>query len=270
MSEFSSMDDNVYHSALNDYQSSLNSALESVAGANQSAQDKANKFNEILQASTGAVGAPLIAKGIGKTFGNVKSALKKQAGEKIEEMEKAAKQKAQDLIDSAKSKANDLVNRNPTQPDGDIPDPSPNPDIQETNLDDAIKQQENPPDPADEPQLEDTSSDAPTEDPFSTDAGENVPLDDLGDGADEAAQAAAKAAKAAKAARDLKDVDEGLDTGETITEGAAASEGFLNPILDLAPLALGLGLTLTGIFKKHHAATIPPPPAINPTFSFGQ
>ena len=50
MSEFSSMDDNTYHSALDDYQSSLSGALASVSGANQTAQDKANKYNEILQA----------------------------------------------------------------------------------------------------------------------------------------------------------------------------------------------------------------------------
>ena len=269
MSEFSSMDDNTYHSALDDYQSSLSGALASVSGANQKAQDKANKYNEILQASTGAVGAPLIAKGIGKTFGNVKSALKKQAGDKIEELEKAAKQKAQDLIDGAKSKANDLVNKITNKPDGDIPnpEPSPNPDIQETNMDQAIKDQEN--QPASEPEPpkpEDLTPDDPEPAP------DDIPLDPL-DEASKAAEDAAKAAKeakAAKAASDLDKVDDGLDAGETISEGAAASEGFLNPILDLAPLALGLGLTLTGIFKKHHAATIPPPPAINPTFSFGQ
>jgi hypothetical protein len=265
--DLSSMDQGDYQSQLNDYQSSLNTALESVSGANKTAQEKANRFNEILQASTGAVGAPLIAKGVGKSLGNIKKGLTKQAGEKLNDLKQAAQDKLDELGDTAKSKVDDLVNKNPASEEGDIPNSSPVKGVQETNMDEAMNAHENPPDEPAPQTEEDLSSDAPKEDPFQAEP-DDIPLDPLGglveDAGGDAAGAAAAAGTDAGAAAGIG------GTIETGAEVAAASQGFLDPILDLAPLVVGLGLTLTGLFKKKHAKTIPPPPAINPSFQFGQ
>jgi hypothetical protein len=262
--DLSSMDQSDYQSQLNDYQSSLNTALESVSGANKAAQDKANRFNEILQASTGAVGAPLIAKGVGKSLGNIKKGLTKQAGEKLNDLKQAAKDKLDELGDTAKSKVDDLVNKNPASEEGDIPNSSPIKGVQETNLDEAMNAHQNPPSTPPPQEEEDLSSDASKEDAFKAEP-DDIPLDPLEGGiVDDVGEAAGAAASDAGVA-------EGIGgTIETGAEVAAASQGFLDPILDLAPLVVGLGLTLTGLFKKKHAKTIPPPPAINPSFQFGQ
>lgn len=296
-SDFSSMDMSTYTNQLDEYQANLNTALGTVAGANRTAQEKADRYNQILQASTGAIGAPLIAKGIGKTVGNVKKAISNKLGDKLEDLKNQASKKADELVDNAKAKVNDLVNKNTAKPEGDIADAEPIKGIQETNLDDEIARQQ-------EAGVEETDLDNPNPD-FGADADEfdagNMPegaggrvtlsedsanadassaIEDQAeqgaDGATDGASAGIESATAEASSAITAGADTaaaGGDVLDAITTGseiAAGSEGFLNPILDLAPLALGLGLTMTGLFKHKHAVTIPPPPAPNPTFTFGQ
>jgi len=295
-SDFSSMDMSTYTNQIDQYQANLNTALDTVSGKNKTAQEKADRYNQILQTSLLAVGAPLLDRGIGKTVANVKKAVTKRIGDKVEDLKGQASKKVDELVENAKSKVSDLVNKNTAKPEGDIADAQPIKGIQETNLDEEISRQQ-------KAGVEETDLDNPEQD-FGADADEfdagNMPegsggrvtlsedsanadaenvirdqADQASDGATDGADAginagvddAGVALKAGRGAQEGSDLLDGLTTGSEIVAG---SEGFLNPILDLAPLALGLGLTLTGLFKHKHAPTIPPPPAPNPTFTFGQ
>lgn len=109
--DFGGMDLSSYQDALGSYQDSLNSAISSVADKNASAQEKVQKFNEALQGSLGAVSAPIIAKGVGKSFANLKSAISKRAGQAAKDAEQAVKDKANELVGQARSKVENLADQ---------------------------------------------------------------------------------------------------------------------------------------------------------------
>ena len=277
-SDFSSMDMSNYSSQLNEYQTGLNAALGSVAGANKTAQQKVDAFNQALATGTQIVAGPLVAKGIGKTIANVKSAITKKAGQKVDELKQAAEDKLAELKNTAQTKIDDLKNANPLTKEGDIPNDTPVQGVQETNLDQALAEQRQGPQPKPETQDEplEGTGDAAAEDEFALKpigAGSEAAASDAGDAAAAAAGDAAGDAGAAAAAGAGAAEGAGAAAGAGILEGttvAAASEGFLNPILDLAPLAAGIGLVLAGLFGKHHdPPQKPPPPVSNPQMQFG-
>ena len=85
LGDFGSMDTSSYNDALNSYQENLNTALDSVSALNASREEKVEKFNQAIQGAFTAVSGPVIAKGFGKTFQNVKSAISKKAGQADED-----------------------------------------------------------------------------------------------------------------------------------------------------------------------------------------
>ena len=332
LGDFGSMDMSSYNDALNNYQSSLNSALDSVADANATAQEKVQKFNEAIQGSFTAISGPVLAKGFGKTLQNVKSAISKKAGQVADDMKTAAKEKGEELLEGAKTKVNDLKDavqnkasgqtesENPVQGDAaestGIDDqiaaneqvfnnPAFDPDaaideVAETNIDDAFEAGQA------GSTLEDVApgfrvlADVTREGQQAADTVANTiqaSSEQASEAATEAASSAAESASqaAGEAASQVAsvggDVTDAVATAaSTASEGAAAvsgavegglaaatetagavaaSGGGLNVVADLAVLGTGLGLLFTGLFAKKHAHTEKPPPAANPTFSFG-
>lgn len=103
--------------------------------------------------------------------------------------------------------------------------------------------------------------------------------------ASDGADAAADTGNASAGAGAEVGADAGADVGATTTAdvaagagadvaldtagAAAAAEGGLNPLADLAVLGIGLGMIFGGIFGKKHAHTPPPPTPINPSFQAG-
>ena len=104
LGDFGSMDTSSYNDALNTYQENLNSALDSVADLNATRAEKVEKFNQAIQGTFTAISGPVIAKGFGKTFQNVKSAISKKAGQAAEDAENAVKKKHLNYLKVQKQK----------------------------------------------------------------------------------------------------------------------------------------------------------------------
>jgi len=138
LGDFGSMDTSSYNDALNTYQENLNSALDSVASLNASREEKVEKFNQALQGTLTAISGPVIAKGFGKSFQNLKSAIQKKAGQAAEDAENAVKEKASQLLEGAKTKVNELVNKNPLNEAGEESAGVRSGAAEETSIDDAI------------------------------------------------------------------------------------------------------------------------------------
>lgn len=138
LGDFGSMDTSSYNDALNSYQENLNTALDSVSALNASREEKVEKFNQAIQGAFTAVSGPVIAKGFGKTFQNVKSAISKKAGQAAEDAENAVKEKASQLLEGAKTKVNDLVNKNPLNEAGEQSAGIKSGSVEETSIDDAV------------------------------------------------------------------------------------------------------------------------------------
>lgn len=287
---FSSMDSSIYNEALGQYQSSLNSALDSASAANALAKGKVDQFNTTLQTTLSSLSAPVIAKGFGKSLQNVKSALGKKAGQYMSKARQAVEDKANELREQAQSTVNKLVNRNQANPDGPIEGDQPQRSAQEEDETD-------PQEPLEPEDVEDTNVDdvadalrldpESDENPLSLQEPRTVSQDAVDPVADDAANSLESATDGAQAAgtdavnalsnaakggtEAITDgVTDGLATTDAVVDTTAAAEGGLNPVADLAVLGVGLGMLFTGLFAhKHTPSPTQVPPAINPTFSFG-
>jgi len=283
--DFGYLDGSMYTGAISAYQDSLQSAIGSVADKNLSATEKVQKFNEALQGSLGAISAPIIAKGFGKSFINLKGSISKRikaraqkaivdAKGKVEE----AKGKAQDAVDDAKQKAQDTIDdAKPTDADGvEAPEEAPSGEIQETSFFDKPDEL----DEFDESRIPEGArgrvSPPPEEDGEAGEAGEAGEGAEAGEAGAEEATAEAGAEAGADAGAEIGAglgtevaTDTGLATASAVADTTAVAEGGANPIADVVALGLGLGMMFTGLFAKKHAKTVSPPPANTPTFSFG-
>ena len=306
--DFSSMDNSNYMNALNSYTSSFNTVNDELNKARAKAQEKIDTFNQALQQPLQIVGAPLIAKGIGKTFGRIRSALTEKIGQKADELTDTIRNKAgelydqatrtaEEVADGAKATADDLVSTaKPLSEAGQLLPSNPSRGEMETNLDEALARQGEAREAFESGKisLQQESNEAfesifnPTEklDEFSADlipAGArgrinlSTPIDEsgalkdaVGDLSSQVSEGATNTAvNALKSSVGKLGEDAGLSDALEASTAVAGSEGFLNPIADLAPIGLGLGLVFTGLFSKKSAPHIAPPPSINPSATFG-
>ena len=229
-----------YQDQLNEYQSSLGKGLAAAAAINKSAASAVAKVNATVQESTRLVGEPLLA---ASTANLITKATKALRGGK-----KAAADAGQEAGDDAVDAAADVT---------------------ETSIDDAVSAANSAADTggavasATESGVDSVGAAASTAVEEAASAG----TDGLGAASDFALGALSKVTKAAET---VSDVSEGLESAGAAADIAAASEGGLNPIADVAALGIGLAVTLTGLFKKKHdPPAVVPPVVATPSFQFG-
>ena len=228
--DYVGFDSEDYQSQIDQYQTSIGKGLAAAAAINKSADSAVDKVNATVSEATRIVGEPLLA---ASTANLITKATKGLRGKPAPE-EEAGEDAGQDAGDVA-----------------------------ETSIDAAADA------------AADSAGSAAS---AGVDAAQAAGTDLIEAGADAATDGAGAAAnialntlsKVTKVAGDVGDVSEGLEGAAVGTEVAAAAEGGLNPIADLAALGVGLAVTLTGLFKKKHdPPAVVPPPVANPSFQFG-
>jgi len=281
--DFSSLDNESYSNALNEYTSSLNTVNDNFANAKAKAQEKVDKFNQAIRDPLNLIGAPLVAKGVGATIKKVKANVNKAIGEKTEEAIEKAKDIASKAITRGREALSGALPGNPLEEAGPIQATKLlRGNLGETNIDELISQQVKPPPVPDEfdPSLipegargrVDFSEPVENFNPVNTadeiQTAVKSTVDSNLEGATSTAQSAGEAliSKVSKAGEDALKV--GKDALEG-TEVASASEGFLNPIADLANIGLGVGFSLAGLFAGKHVPTQIPKKPLQFTTQFG-
>jgi len=229
-----------YQDQLNEYQSSLGKGLAAAAAINKSNASAVDKLNATVSESSRIVGEPLLAASTANLLSRATKALR---GGK-----KAAADAAQEADNAGDAAA----------------------DVTETSIDDAASAAAN------------SAADTGGAVASATESG----VDSVGAAASSAVEEAASAgtdglgaasdfalgalSKVTKAAETVSDVSEGLESAGAAADVAAAAEGGLNPIADVAALGIGLAVTLTGLFKKKHdPPAVVPPVVATPSFQFG-
>ena len=228
-----------YQDQLNEYQSSLGKGLAAAAAINKSNASAVDKLNATVSESSRIVGEPLLAASTANLLSRATKALR---GGK-----KAAADAAQEADNAGDAAA----------------------DVTETSIDDAVS-------------AANSAADTGGAVASATESG----VDSVGAAASSAVEEAASAgtdglgaasdfalgalSKVTKTAETVSDVSEGLESAGAAADIAAASEGGLNPIADVAALGIGLAVTLTGLFKKKHdPPAVVPPVVATPSFQFG-
>ena len=228
-----------YQDQLNEYQSSLGKGLAAAAAINKSAASAVDKINATVSEASRIGGEPLLAASTANLLSRATKALR---GGK-----KAAADAAQEADNAGDAAA----------------------DVTETSIDDAVS-------------AANSAADTGGAVASATESG----VDSVGAAASSAVEEAASAgtdglgaasdfalgalSKVAKTAETVSDVSEGLESAGAAADIAAASEGGLNPIADVAALGIGLAVTLTGLFKKKHdPPAVVPPVVATPSFQFG-
>lgn len=231
-------DINDYQDQINEYQSSLGKGIAAAAAINKSNASAVDKINATVQESTRIVGEPLLAAStanlITKATKGLRSGKKAaDAGEEADDAGEAGTDVAETSIDDAVSAANSAADTG-----GAVASAT------ESGVDSVGA--------AASSAVEEAAS-----------AG----TDGLGAASDFALGALSKVTKAAET---VSDVSEGLESAGAAADVAAAAEGGLNPIADVAALGIGLAVTLTGLFKKKHdPPAVVPPVVATPSFQFG-
>ena len=228
-----------YQDQLNEYQSSLGKGIAAAAAINKSAASAVDKVNATVSEASRIGGEPLLAASTANLLSRATKALR---GGK-----KAAADAAQEADNAGDAAA----------------------DVTETSIDDAVS-------------AANSAADTGGAVASATESG----VDSVGAAASSAVEEAASAgtdglgaasdfalgalSKVAKTAETVSDVSEGLESAGAAADVAAAAEGGLNPIADVAALGIGLAVTLTGLFKKKHdPPAVVPPVVATPSFQFG-
>ena len=138
--DFGNMDMSSYNDAIDQFQTTMNAGLASVADANKTAEEKVQAFNQAIQGSFTGIAGPVLAKGVGKTFGNIKSALSKRYGQAVDDAKQALQDKAEEAVEGAKKQVGELVDKVTNKVTGQTAPENPvtTDAIQETSIDDAI------------------------------------------------------------------------------------------------------------------------------------
>ena len=228
-----------YQDQLNEYQSSLGKGLAAAAAINKSNASAVDKINATVAESTRLVGEPLLAASTANLITRATKALR--GGKKAAD---AGEEAGDDAVDAAA-------------------------DVTETSIDDAVSAANSAADTggavasATESGVDSVGAAASTAVEEAASAG----TDGLGAASDFALGALSKVTKTAET---VSDVSEGLESAGAAADVAAAAEGGLNPIADVAALGIGLAVTLTGLFKKKHdPPAVVPPVVATPSFQFG-
>ena len=283
LTDFSSIDNQNYSNQLNEYVSNLNTVNDNLSIAKQKAREKVDQFNSALRDPLNLVGAPLTAKGVGATIKKVKANFNRQLGEKTDEMIEKAKQVASDTIQKGRQAFEGALPQNPFKETGQLPATITKGDLSETNLDQAIDQIKNPPripdefDPSRIP--EGAQGRVQLSEPKVPEIGSINPEGEISQAVESQfssnIQGATETAKSAventvsQVTKGGEDALKGAKDALNVAEGVDASEGFLNPISDLATAGLGIGLSLAGLFAGKHVHTPPPPKPLQFSFQAG-
>lgn len=281
--DFSSLDNSNYSNALNEFTSSLNTVNDEFSNAKAKAQEKVDKFNEAIRDPLNLIGAPLVAKGVGATIKKVKANVNKALGEQTEQAIEKAKDIASQAIVKGREALSSALPGNPFQEVGPIQATKIlKGNLGETNIDDLISQQVKPPsipdefDPSKIPEgargRVDLNEAEANFNPVNTADEIQSAVKSTVDNTLETATSTAKTAGESIVSKISKTGEDALKVGKDALEGteaAAAGEGFLNPIADLANIGLGIGFSLAGIFSKSHVHLGPPPKVLQQTFQAG-
>lgn len=273
MNNFSSLDNQNYFNSLNEYASNLNSVNSNFENAKEKAQQKVEKFNQAIRDPLNLVSVPLTELGIASTIDKVKANFNNHLGEKTEQAINKTKQIASDAITKGRQALDDFFpSQNPINQSGDTSTKFFKNNIAETNLDEAIKNNTKPPPIPDEFNQDLIPSGAGgrvnlTEPKINL--SDSVDVDDelkksVTGSVDNAFETATETAKSAG--------DDALKVGGDVLkglEGADVSEGFLNPIADIATAGAGIALSLTGLFSGKHIHTPEPPKPLQFVFQAG-
>ena len=239
MGDSMGFDINDYQDQIDQYQSSLGKGLAFAAAINKSNASAVDKINATVSEATKLVGEPLLAASTANLLTRATKALRggnkaADAGEEADAAGDAGADVAETSIDDAFSAASNAA----ADAGGAVASAA------ESGVDAAGA----------------AASSA-------VDAAVEAGTDGLGAAGDFALGALSKVTKAAET---VSDVSEGLEGAGAAADVAAAAEGGLNPLADVAALGIGLAVTLTGLFKKKHdPPAVVPPIVATPSFQFG-